>query len=177
MNKTMLVFNYVYTLPIARGTTGATRAMLGGWQVSGITTMYSGSPLTITAPGDPAQVGSFSRANVIGNPNNGPRTVAEWFNTAAFTAVPLGTFGSSARNSVYGTPLYNWDMSLFKNFTGIPFFNTPEGATIQFRAEVFNTFNTAEFNGFFTTFGTPGFGGANSTRDPREFQLGLKFMF
>lgn len=173
----MLVFNYVYTLPIARGTTGATRTLLSGWQVSGITTMYSGSPLTITAPGDPAQVGSFSRANVIGNPNNGPRTVAEWFNAGAFAAVPLGTFGNASRNSVFGTPLYNWDMSLFKNFTGIPFFKTAEGATVQFRAEVFNTFNTAEFNGFFTTFGTPGFGGASSTRDPREFQLGLKFMF
>lgn len=176
----MLVVNYVYSLPIARGATGATRTLLGGWQLSGISTFYAGSPLTIGFSGDPAQCGCGGyRANLTSNPNIGPgtHTANLWFNPAAFAAIPTGSFGDGSRNITNGTPLYNWDMSLFKNFAGIPFPKTPEGATIQFRAEVFNMWNTAQFNGFFTTYGSAGFGQPSSTRDPREIQLGLKFIF
>jgi len=174
----MLVINYVYNLPFFNSATGAKRAFLGGWQLSGITTFYSGLPLTIGYSGDPAHCGCGSyRADQIGNPNNGPQTVAEWFNIAAFAAVPDGQFGNAARNNVYGAGIDNWDISLFKNFAGIPFPGNHEGATLQVRLETFNTFNTTQFNAFSTNQTSGNFGHATGTRLPREIQLGAKFMF
>jgi len=78
---------------------------------------------------------------------------------------------------VYGAGINNFDVSLFKNFTKIPLPGKSEGGTLQFRAEFFNIVNHTQFNGYLTTFGAAGFGQPNSTRDPREIQLGLKFMF
>lgn len=85
-------------------------------------------------------------------------------------------FGDSGRNVVWGAGRNQWDISLFKNFTGIPI-HRQEGATVQFRAEFFNAFNHTQFNGYFNTFGATGFGGANSAHDPRVIQFGLKFLF
>lgn len=174
----MLVINYVYSLPFFNTASGIKRAMLGGWQLSGITTLYSGIPMTAFFSGDPAHCGCGSyTADQISNPNNGPKTVNEWFNTAAFTAVPDGQFGNAAPNNIYGAGIDNWDISLFKNFRGIPFPANKEGATLQIRFETFNTFNTTQFNAFQTTFGSSNFGAATSTRLPREIQLGAQFMF
>ncbi|MGH9445256.1 MAG: hypothetical protein ACRD3O_05980, partial [Terriglobia bacterium] len=103
--------------------------------------------------------------------------VNEWFNRAAFTAVTNVEFGDAARNVVYGAGIDNWDISLFKNFRGIPFPLNKEGATLQIRLETFNTFNTTQFNTFQTTYGSGNFGAATGTRLPREIQLGAQFMF
>jgi hypothetical protein len=178
--RQMLVINYVYALPLGRSSTGLTRAALGGWQLAGISTFYTGIPQTVSFPGDPAQIGGAPyRANLVGNPNSGSgiHTAAEWFNTAAFASVPTGTFGDSARDIVYGQGINNWDISLYKKFTGIPFPGSKEGAALQVRAEFFDAFNHPQFNGYFLTYGTAGFGAPNSTRDPREIQLGMKFIF
>ena len=172
-----LIINYTYLLPIYRSSSGLAGKLLGGWQLSGISTFSSGLPLTISAPGDPAEVGSFSRANQVGNPNSGLKNATEWFNPAAFAAVPAGQFGDSARGVAYGQGINNWDTALEKIFRGIPFPGSKEGASFQFRAEFFNFFNHTQFNGYGTTFGAPGFAAPNSTRDPREIQLGIKFLF
>lgn len=174
----MLVINYVYSLPFFNAATGVKRATLGGWQLSGISTFYSGLPLTIGYSGDPAQCacGAY-RADVVGNPNNGPQTVGEWFNAAAFTAVPTGQFGNAARNDVRGAGIDQWDISLFKNFAGIPFPASKEGATLQLRLETFNTFNVTQFNAFQTSQTAGNFGAATGTRLPRIIQLGAQFMF
>lgn len=174
----MLVMNYVYSLPIFRNATGVRGTMLGGWQLSGITTFYSGLPYTVGFSGDPAHCGcSNYRADAIGNPNNGPKTVSEWFNIAAFAAVPNDQFGDAARNDIYAAGIDNWDISLFKNFRGIPFPVNREGATLQVRLETFNTFNSTQFNAFQTNFGSSNFGAATGTRLPRIIQLGAQFMF
>lgn len=172
------IFNYTYNLPFFSSDTGAKGKLLGGWELSGITSFFTGRPFSVGFSGDPAHCGCGGyRANVIGNPNSGLRNAAQWFNPAAFAAIPDGEFGNGGRDIVYGASINNWDMSLFKNFRGIPFPGSKEGATIQIRAEFFNAFNHTQFNGYQTTFGTPGFGAPNSTRDPREVQLGAKFMF
>lgn len=180
--RQMLVFNYVYSLPVFGGATGVKRSLLGGWQISGVTTLYTGSPMTISYPGNPAQCGcSNYRADLVGNPNSGAGigTAGEWFNIAAFAPVPTGQFGNSATLNVRGAGISDWDVSLFKNFPGIPFPGNKEGATMQFRVEFFNVFNTVMFNSFNTGYGpaSSGFGAANGTRDPRAIQLGAKFMF
>ena len=187
--RQMLILNYVYALPFFNTSTGSLRTALGGWQLSGITTFQTGTPFSVFVPGDPAGIGSVGtvRANLVGNPNNGSKTADAYFNTAAFAGVDnVGAngstgFGDSGRNVVYGAGRNQWDISLFKNFTGIPLHST-EGATVQFRAEFFNAFNHTQFNGYFSTYQPPSiqnrnFGGANGAHDPRVVQFGLKFIF
>lgn len=175
-----LTANYVYSLPFFNHAQGVERHVLGGWQLSGITTFYSGSPFTVGFSGDPAQCGCGGyRANVIGNPNSGSgiHTAADWFNTAAFAPIPTGQFGNGARNIVYGDGINNFDVSVFKNFTGIPLPARKEGGTLQIRVEFYNFFNHTQFNGYNTTYGSGGFGAPSSARLPREIQLGGKFIF
>ena len=154
------------------------RAALGGWLVSGVTTFYSGLPYTISQSGDIAHCGCGGyRANLIGNPNTGPRTQAEWFDVAAFSPDTPGSFGDSARNNVRGQGINNYDFSVFKNFTGIPLPKSQEGGTLQVRIESYNLWNHTQFNGFSTNISNSNFGQATSTRLPRQIQLGMKLTF
>jgi hypothetical protein len=176
--------NYIYSLPIgngkrfAGGSRGVVNQVIGGWQLSGITTFYSGLPFSVTYPGDPAGIGSSVRANLIGNCNAAPRTADAFFNAAAFAPVATANsapgatgFGDEGRNVCTGGARNQWDISLFKNF--VP----KEGTNLQFRAEFFNIFNHTQFNGYFNTFGSIGFGEANSAFEPRIIEFALKFSF
>jgi hypothetical protein len=176
----ILEINYVYSLPFFNNTSGAKRTFLGGWQLSGITSLYSALPFTAGWGEDSALCGCGGyRPELVGNPNVGAGigTVAEWFNTSAFAPVPTGQFGNAARNIIFGPGIDNWDISLFKNFVGIPFPGNKEGATLQLRFEFFNVFNTTQFNALSTTLGSSNFGQATGTRLPREIQMGAQFMF
>ena len=176
-----LVVNYVYSLPLFNRASGVKRTALGGWQLSGVSTFYSGLPFTIGAQsGDNAHCGCGGyRANLVGDPNSGAgiHTQAQWFNTAAFAADPAGEFGTEARNVMRGQGINNFDLSLYKNFSGIPLPRSKEGGTLQIRFESYNLFNHTQFNGYATGFGSGNFGQATSARLPRQLQLGLKFLF
>jgi hypothetical protein len=186
----ILLLNYIYDLPFGAGkqflssSKGILNQLVGGWQLSGITTFSTGLPFSVSFPGDPAGIGKSVRANLVGNPNTGPRTADEFFNTSAFAAVAaVGSvagatgFGNEGRNVVRGAGRNQWDISLFKNFTKVPLPGSKEGGTLQFRAEFFNAFNHTQFNSYFTTFGNPGFAGANNAFDPRVIEFALKFSF
>jgi hypothetical protein len=182
--------NTVYDLPMARGSSGLMRTALSGWRVSGLLTAQSGAPFTInlsTAAGnEPAHVGlvnsttNVERPNVTGNPNNGPHTAAQWFNTAAFSLPAPFTFGTAGRNDIFGPGLVNLDFSLQKDFA-LPL----EGSKLQFRFDAFNVLNHPNFNvpGRVATFNTagvqtsPSFGVITSALDPRELQFALRFIF
>ncbi|MGE5325471.1 MAG: carboxypeptidase regulatory-like domain-containing protein [Deltaproteobacteria bacterium] len=175
-----LVVNYVYSVPFFNQATGIKRTVAGGWQVSGISSFYSGIALNVgTSQSDSTlahcNCGGY-RANVIGDPNSGPKTVDEWFNTAAFGPAAVGTFGGG-RNMARGAGVNNFDFSVFKNFAGIPFPKNKEGANLQLRFEFYNVFNHTQFNSFETTFGRSNFGAATSARLPRQIQLGIKLYF
>jgi len=174
----VLTMNYVYDIPFLKTHPNPfVRQAFGGWQLSGITTFQTGLPVTVGYPGDNAGVGGAgTRPDLVGDPNTGPKTVDAWFNAAAFAAPPLLSFGNAGRNIVGGPGRNNWNVSIFKVFSGIPV-GTKEGAQLQLRFEFFNTFNHTQFHYLFTTYGTGGFGGANSTWDPRIIQLGAKFSF
>ena len=180
----------VYDLPIARGTSGLMRTALAGWRTSGLFLAQSGAPFTInlsTAAGnEPADVGlvnsttNVERPNVMGNPDNGPHTATEWFNTAAFSLPAPFTFGSVGRNDVFGPGLVDLDLSVQKDFV-LPV----EGSKLQFRFDMFNALNHPNFNvpGRIATFNaagvqtSPTFGAITSAQDPRELQVALKFIF
>ena len=174
------VVSYVYELPFGNGkrfsgsSTGVRELLIGGWQLNGITTFQDGQPFTVVMGFDNANVGDgTARPNQVANPvlSRGKRSVSHWFNTDAFVAAPFGTFGNAGRNNVIGPGLNDFDFSVLKNF------KLSERKRIEFRAEIFNLFNHTNFTSVGTVIDTPSFGQLTASRDPRDIQFGLKFLF
>jgi hypothetical protein len=169
----------LYELPLGRGqrflrdTQGIAGKLVSGWQLSGILTLQTGEPLTITLPFDNPNVGEgIKLPNVIGDPNSGPKTVEKFFNTDAFEVPPQFTFGNEHIGSTTGPGITNLDLSLIKN-TGLT-----ERVNLQFRFEAFNVANHLIMGDPVTDFGTPLFGQVLNTRlDNRELQFALKLVF
>jgi hypothetical protein len=145
--------------------------LLGNWQVNAIINLQSGFPLTPTLGYDNSNDGrTADRPNVIGDPNNGPRTVQQWFNTSAFVAPPQFTYGDADKNIIEGPGTKTLDLSFFKHI--------PVGkGSLQFRIETFNITNTVNFNQPGATFGTASFGVISGTGPARQTQLGLRYSF
>ena len=181
--KSVLNINYVYDIPLFKGTKNALlRYGVEGWEATGLVSAYTGSPFTVTTSSvDPAGLGllgnsaASARPDIICNPNNGaPHTVAEWFNTACFVPTPQGQIrpGNAPRGIVRGPGFFNWDAALMKSFS------IHEKARLQFRAEAENVMNWVNPNGFASTNNTSTvFGHINSFRAPRRVQLALKLIF
>jgi hypothetical protein len=164
--------NFIWELPVFRDQQGFAGHVLGGWQLSGILLFQSGTPRSIGL--NVANTGLATRADLSGSVE-GPKTIEQWFNTAAFSQPVWGFYGNGGRNIVRGPGVNKWDISLFKN-TRFPWFGG-ETANLQFRAEFFNMPNHAIFVGVSNNFGSGDFGKLTSTRDPRIIQLGLKLEF
>jgi hypothetical protein len=166
----MLILNYIYEIPFMRNASGLTRAVLGGWQISGVTQFQGGVPLNVSMTG--TSLGLANRPNrKAGVEVEGPKTVQQWFDTTAFEAPAFGFFGNAGRNILRGPGIHSWDLSLFKNFA------LGERANFQFRAEAFNAFNHTNFDTVSTTFGSGNFGQVVSARTARVVQFGLKAEF
>ncbi|MGA3019585.1 MAG: hypothetical protein ABSF62_20875, partial [Bryobacteraceae bacterium] len=188
--KQVLTVNYVYEIPIFKHNHGPAGLVLGGWELSGILTMYTGSPFTVTTSSvDPAGLGllgnsaSSSRPDMICDPNANAPDLAPgftgtgkptWFNTACFTPVAQGQIrpGNAGRGVVRGPGYGNLDGSLIKNF------HFTERAALQLRGEFFNLTNHANPNGFASTnITSSSFGEISSYRQARQVQIGAKFTF
>jgi hypothetical protein len=171
----MLTFNYVWELPFAKSLKGYGGKLLDGWVLSGITSFDSGNAYSIYATeafAGVAGMGSERADRVSGQSLKGPKTVAEYFNTAAFADPAYLTYGNSAYGVLHGPGTNNWDISLGKNT------KVRENVNFQFRAEFLNAFNHPSFSGISTWLGSGvAFGGMNSARDPRLIQFGLKVQF
>jgi hypothetical protein len=201
----MLVSNAVYTLPAFKKWGSAASNILGDWQLNGIVTVLSGTPLDVQTGLSPQYFGLAGAAAAGFRPDlvpsvpiylKGPdKTV--FINPAAFKAPALGQFGNLRRGFVRQPGLKNVDFSVAKNW------KFKEQYGIQFRAEMFNVFNHTNFNGFdpglglspvrcgpaqpacgpegkFTgafTATNGNFGRLNNDRGPRNIQFGLKFNF
>lgn len=143
-----LVVSYSYALPIGRGKmlfgnpNGLLDKVIGGWQISGISSFQTGQPFSVTyaAPGNPVGLVS-GRANRVPGVALYPshKTHAEWFNPAAFTAPPNFTYGTSGYDMLWGPHYQNWDMNLEKNIV------FQERYKVQLRADAFNIFNHPNF--------------------------------
>ncbi|HST10529.1 MAG TPA: hypothetical protein VLL05_09125, partial [Terriglobales bacterium] len=172
---------------------GAWKYLLGGWQVSGITRFWSGTPLNVYMAGGDTYNGNAGNFVGLVRPDRAGGSAylshgnnVNWLNPAAFVAPAVGTIGNIRRNAFRGPGINNWDISLFKNI------NFTESRYIQLRLESFNTFNHTQPASVNTTFTAPGEGqpvddhgtsqGANSGningyRNPRNVQLGIKLYF
>lgn len=172
----VLTLSYVWTLPFFKNSQGLVKGALGGWEVSGISTFWTGNPVTPRLSDDIAGIGGGTRQrpDCVGDPNRirrDPRSALPIFDTSAFAIPALGTFGNCGR-SVLPTPgANNWDMSFFKSFT------LHENVSLQFRSEFFNIFNHAQFSDYGWGVQSDSFGIADTARDPRIVQFGLKLIF
>ena len=183
--RNRFVLSYQWSLPFLQHSSGWYRKLLGDWQLNGIFTAMSGTPFTVfdsndvSLQGQAPEISGFSsnRPNVVGNPNSGPRTTAEWFNTSAFQQLqpdPQGrfeVFGDEGRNAVEGPRYVNWDFSAFKNI------RLTESKEMQFRGELFNLLNHTNFRLPVSDIESPTFGQVQSDVSPRVIQVALKFLF
>src|SRR5262249_16234931 len=164
------VVSGVYDLPL-RG-----NQLVRGWQVAAIVQSQSGSPINIVTSNSTVNgIANTLRPNVTG-PINIIGRVDRWFDTSVFT--PVANFGSSGRNVVIGPSFNTTDLSVMKNvkFRG--------WVRAQFRAEIFDLFNHANFGPPGNVVGTPAFGVITSTRFPtgesgssRQIQFAVKISF
>jgi hypothetical protein len=169
--------SYIYEIPVGKGKklggnfNAATNAVLGGWQLTGVSTFKSGFPIGVN--GGSNNTGSFGgnqRPNLAGDPTVPNPTIQHWFNTSAFQQPAPFTFGNAPRymSNVRAPGLEQFDIGIQK------WFNWREYLKLQFRAEMFNAFNRANFYAPNISFGDPSFGRISATLPPRDVQLGLK---
>jgi hypothetical protein len=150
----------------------AEKALLGGWEFSGIYTLESGTPFSIGGGPDNLGYGggTSNRADIVSAVTY-PKTRFQWFSTSSFKQPAPLAWGTSARNTVVGPGRNNWNMAMFKAF------QFHEKARFEFRAESFNTFNHTQFTNPSSGVTNADFGQISNTNNPRTLQLGLKFLF
>lgn len=190
------VISALYELPVGRGKSfgsglaGWANGLASGWSVNSLVTLQGGLPFTPQLSYNPSNNGDtrnpvrpflnpdFTGPVILGKP-------AQWFNPKAFIAPPStgGFFGSLGRDSFTGPGLATWDFSVLKD---IP---VREGLRLQFRAEIFNILDRANFNTpnliVFTPptaanpTGISGTAGAitSTSTTSRQVQFGLKLLW
>jgi hypothetical protein len=148
---------------------------ISGWQIAGLVRVQAGDAVAVTqATNNNSSLGfAVQRPNRTGDPNEfeGGRSVARYFNTAAFTAAPQFVIGTSSRNPVRGPGLQNADLMIGKTF------RISERVAVEFRAEVFNVSNTPPLNDPNGSFGSAAFGSITSAGNPRVFEFVGKVHF
>jgi hypothetical protein len=181
--RNLAVINATYALPFTASGSFA-KKLVEGWSVSAIETLQSGFPFTPSLGFNPTNNGdsrdpirpsvnpNFVGSAIIGSPN-------EWFNPAAFINPATGTYGNLGRDTLNGPGLAELDLSALKVTT------IHERLKLQFRAELFNILNRANFgipnSVVFTAAGTtpsPTAGLiANTATTSRQVQFGVKLLW
>jgi hypothetical protein len=174
-HRHQFVASGVYQLPFFRGKGGLAEAVLGGWRANAIFVAQSGAPFTVNLSVDRANIGAgpAQRPDQLRDPNlpADERTPERWFDTSAFALPAQFTFGSAPRNSVIGPAYANVDFSLAKTW------KVAGSSQLEFRWEVFNLLNRANFDLPNRTFGNANFGRIFSAKDARQMQVGARFAF
>jgi hypothetical protein len=165
------------------------RPLTSNWEVSGIVTAQSGTPLDIVDSaggalfgGSNASTGIISRASFAPGASaatargQGPiqGRLNNFFNQAAFTPAAGGLFGDTGRNILRGPNERDVDFSVLRRFP----VKWVEGSAIEFRAEFFNLFNFVNFASPVTDIASGNFGVITATStSPRIVQFALKYNF
>jgi len=174
---------YVYELPLGKGKQWANGkvadAVIGGWQVSGVTSAFTGTPFNPSSPAGtlnlPGNIQTPDQVKAdVGRPE-GIGTTGTFYDTSAFAALPTGQaprFGSMGRNSLRNPGIFRNDITLSKNF------NFWEKVTMNFRAEAFNVTNSRLSTGFGSGDVTNiNFLRVTSSADERQIRFALRFQF
>ena len=194
----IFIVNYVYDLPFFAQEHGVVGHTLGGWEVSGITTVESGHSTSVTQAEDPfacatttgvagcaagSAPGTYPRGIGLVSPDadTAPRadqvapvrltkTLNQWFTTGSFVQA-AGHFGSERSGSFLGPGFQNWDLAAVKNVS------IRERYRFQFRGEFFNAFNHTNYSVIDAGLNDGNFGQVTATHNPRQIQLGAKLYF
>jgi hypothetical protein len=172
------VSSILYEVPFFASAPGFAKSIFAGWQLSGIVTFSTGNPVRVATIGDTNAIGgegNYPNATGI-SPTEGAGTAQRFWNIAAFenTSPELRyLFGNIGRNVLTGPGYAQLDGSLLKNIK-LPF----EGHSLQFRWEMFNATNHANWNVPASDVRNPAtFGLITTARTMREMQVGLKYLF
>lgn len=172
-----MVVSYIYELPVGKGKkvgsnfNAIENAVLGGWQVTGVSTFKSGFPIGVVGGvNNTSSFGGNQRPNLVGDPTLSNRSLQEWFDVSAFQQPAPFTFGDAPRymSSIRAPGLQQFDIGIQK------WFYLSEILKLQFRGEMFNAFNRANFYAPDANFNDPAFGRISATLPPRDVQFGLK---
>jgi hypothetical protein len=181
-----LVVSFTVELPSPFGANSSrvARAIFSGWELSGVTTMQSGTPFSITnsasnldrdgQAGSPGTGGRADRASDVPQTTDGPvrDRLNNYLNAAAFSPAPRSRFGTLGRNTVRGPGAHLWDTRLSK------LARIHEGLRLRVLAELFNTWNHAAFGNPSSVLDTAAFGTIRTTlSNARIIQLGMKLEF
>jgi hypothetical protein len=151
----MFTMGFVYSLPVGQGRRWALQGpadwVLGGWQVSGLFSAYTGTPFTVRASSVSLNAPSSNQtADVVSDA--APRKIGDigpgstFYDPTLFRDPNFGRpagqfrFGATGRNSLYGPGFIRPDLTLSK------IFSFTERLKTEFRAEAFNFTNTPRFN-------------------------------
>ncbi|HEX6973890.1 MAG TPA: hypothetical protein VF147_05775, partial [Vicinamibacterales bacterium] len=162
------------------GNNGWISAVLSNLELDGVATIQSGRPFTVALLPDIDNsntgrsnlgFGNNDRPNVTGDPALSNPTADMWFNTAAFSMPPYGSFGDAKRNSLEGPGYVNLNVALVKlmHFGGT--------GQLQLRLEAFNVLDRANFDLPDAFLGSPTFGKILSAQSPRRVQFGVRALF
>jgi hypothetical protein len=182
-----LVMSYVWMLPKLAHANSFVRAALGGWEFSGIMTLQTGDPLSVTAGYDRSLTGlGNDRANLVAGQPVYQSTVCgaainciSWLNPAAFSGpknaggayIADGTFGNVGKGALRGPGSIGTDAGLSKNFT------LHESWKLQVRGEFFNAINHVNPSNPNTALNNAQFGRITGVGSPRVGQVALKLAF
>jgi hypothetical protein len=177
--RNRFVGSAVYTLPFGHSKRFGANwnrwadGFLGGWNVSPIVTVASGLPLNLTEAANPSNTGGAAdRPNLSGGWRAKNRSVAQWFNTSAFSVQPSGTFGNTPRNLIISPRTADLDAAVHKTI------EISERLKAQLRLESFNVTNTAPLDTPGLDIGSPkSFGVISTAGNPRQNQVGVKLLF
>jgi hypothetical protein len=180
------LLNYNYEFPFGErkhflNKGGGLARVLGGWQMSGVSTIESGTPYTarlLGNVGNNARTGAYfsERAQATGLPVSlvgSDRTGSRYFNTAAFTLPPPGQLGNAGRNTIPGPPTINFNTSLDREIV----FSQEKGVRADFRLEANNVFNTPNFSGLATVVNAADFGRITSVQNMRTLAFSVRIRF
>ncbi len=165
---------YEPTLPGFRNR--AANYVVQGWQVNSIATIQSGFPFTAVVSGDTVNAAAGTVHPDVASGNNGnldgdARSIDRWFDTGAFSRPAAFTFGNAGRNILTAPGILLIDLGLARNF------QIHEEHRVQFKVELFNSLNHANFGFPGATVGAANFGVIRSAARPREIQLALRYSF
>ena len=185
-----LIANLGYDLP-RLSTNGFQGALLGGWSISGIVIVQSGTPMSLTDRKGGSVYGFAGPATItlcpgatnrdLVTPGTTRSRLHNWINTAAVCTAPaIGSdgslgYGNTGQSIINGPGQFNTDFSVGKTATvgGLR-----ENAQLAFRAEFYNALNHPQFSNPGTNFGTANFGVITQTSvAPRLIQFGVKYLF
>lgn len=171
---------WVYDLPFGKSKpyaqSGAASWILGGWQLNGTLSAYSGAPFTVTASGASLNAPNNTQTADQVLPDvqklGGIGRGSPYYDPAAFAPVRDVRFGTAGRNTLRAPGAFNTNLSLFRTFP------IREPLNLQFRAESYNFTNTAHFLAPSSNVSSGNFLVITSAnQDQRQFRLGLRLTF